>query len=132
MREQYEEVVSIRPCVVLGCSDGGPGARTARGFRLLGWDVYHARSGPEARRLARMLEADLVVLDADLPEESGWLTCAKLRQEGPVRVLLLTESVGPRQQALAYFVGAAAVIERSSCPEALLQRLEEAPVPAAG
>src|SRR6476646_3435582 len=64
-----------RPHVVLAHSDAAYAAGVARAFRRHGWVVAPAASGPEARRLASALAADLVVLEADLPAESGWLTC---------------------------------------------------------
>jgi DNA-binding response OmpR family regulator len=132
MLEPREELLSFRPCAVLALADTQEAATTGRAFRLLGWDVYPARGGPEARRLARMLEAELVVLDAELRDESGWLTCDKLRRELPVRVFIVADDAGPHQQALAYFVGAAAVLDRHQAPGCLLRRFEDEPVPAAG
>jgi len=41
------------------------------GLRRRGWDVYPVNSGPEARRLARMVQADLVVLDTFLPTRAA-------------------------------------------------------------
>jgi CheY-like chemotaxis protein len=105
MNATIDNTVCCSPCLVLAGFDAG----IARAFRLRGWDVYPARSGPEARRLARMAEADLVVLDTFLPEESGWLTCEKLTRELPgVRVVLVDPD--PRRAELAEFVGAAALV----------------------
>jgi ActR/RegA family two-component response regulator len=99
------ESVCCTPCLVLAGFDGS----VARSFRRRGWDVYPARTGPEARRLARMVQADLVVLDTYLPEESGWLTCEKLTTEMPgIRVVLIDSD--PRRASLAEFVGAAALV----------------------
>jgi DNA-binding response OmpR family regulator len=132
MLDSHEEGLTFRPCAVLALADDGAAAKTARAFRLLGWDIYTARGGPEARRLARMLEADLALLDVNLPDESGWLTCAKLRHEQPVSVFIVADATGPRQQALADFVGAAAVIDRHCGPGGLAQQFEAELIPAAG
>jgi DNA-binding response OmpR family regulator len=59
-----------RPSVLVAHADPVYATGAARAFGRLGWDAYTARTGPEARRLARMLGADLVVLGADLPDES--------------------------------------------------------------
>jgi ActR/RegA family two-component response regulator len=105
MNAANDEMVCCAPCLVLAGFDAG----VARSFRRRGWDVYSAKTGPEARRLARMMEADLVVLDTFLPEESGWLTCEKLTHESPdVRVILVDPD--PRRAQLAEFVGAAALV----------------------
>ena len=99
------ENVCCTPCLVLAGFD----AAVARAFRRRGWDVYPVNSGPEARRLARMVQADLVVLDTFLPDESGWLTCEKLTGEMPgLRVVLVDQD--PRRAELAELVGAAALV----------------------
>jgi hypothetical protein len=103
-----DDVVCCSPCLVLGGFD----SVTIRAFRRSGWDVYTARTGPEARRLARMMEADLVVLDTGIGEESGWLTCEKLTREVPgVRVVLVDREPDSVGADLAEFVGAAALID---------------------
>jgi CheY-like chemotaxis protein len=104
-----DDVVCCSPCLVLGGFD----SVIVRAFRRSGWDVYPARTGPEARRLARMVEADLVVLDTGVDEESGWLTCEKLTREVPgIRVILVEGDPDPVGADLAEFVGATALIDR--------------------
>src|SRR5262245_59441864 len=70
-----------RPCVLLAHADGAYASDVSQSLRRLGWDVYQAADGAELRRLARMMEPELVILDAELADESGWLTCAKLQHE---------------------------------------------------
>jgi CheY-like chemotaxis protein len=121
------------PCLILAHPDGAYEAVIARGFRRLGWDLYLARSGPEVRRLVRMLEADVVVMDADLPVESGWLTCDKLTREQPlVKVVLVSDNLSPRNQELAAFVGASALVGRGEGLAPLLHELIGPMVQAAG
>jgi DNA-binding response OmpR family regulator len=109
----HDAASRYRPCLVLAHTDAAFAADTLRRFRRLGWDVYQAQAGPEARRLARMLEPELVVLDADLEGESGWLTCAKLTTERPGgRVVLIADEECPRDQQMAIFVGASAIVGR--------------------
>jgi CheY-like chemotaxis protein len=119
--------------LILAHPDGVYEAAIARGFRRLGWDLYLARSGPEVRRLVRMLEADVVVMDADLPVESGWLTCDKLTREQPlVKVILVSDNLSPRNQELAAFVGAGALVGRGEGLAPLLDELIGPMVQAAG
>ena len=99
-----------RPCAVVAHSDAAGAAETGRRLRRLGWDVYEASEGPEVRRLARMLEADLVVLDVALAQESGWLTCANLAEERPNGKVILLGEASPRNQERARFVGACAIV----------------------
>ncbi len=61
-----------------------------------------------------MLSADMVILHVDLPEESGWLTCDKLMREQPtVSVILVGDDLSPRNQDLADFVGASALVDHA-------------------
>jgi two-component system, OmpR family, alkaline phosphatase synthesis response regulator PhoP len=121
------------PCLILAHPDGVYEAVVARSFRRLGWDLYLARSGPEVRRLVRMLEADVVIMDADLPEESGWLTCYKVMREQPlVKVILVSDNLSPRNQELATFVGASALVCHADGLTPLIEELTAQAVPAAG
>jgi DNA-binding response OmpR family regulator len=133
MFDHYEESTIFRPCLVLAHAEPAYAADTARAFRRRGWDVYLAQAGPEARRLARMLDADLVILGTDLPGESGWLTCNKLVREQPVaRVLLVAPRRDPAAEKFAAFVGASALVEHAAGLPALFREVEGNPLPAAG
>src|SRR5438105_4588525 len=99
-----------RPHVVIAHSDAAYTTGVTRAFRRYGWVVAPAADGPSARRLAASLSADLVVLQADLPEESGWLTCAKMnlgRERPPV--VLVTDETAPGDE-FAGFAGAARLV----------------------
>src|SRR5438876_932084 len=113
MPGQTNLAIGFRPCVVLAHSDASFAQQTSREFRQLGWDVYHARSGAGARKLARKFGPAAVVLDADLLDESGWLVCDKLSREQPnVRVFIVGARTVPVQRRFAAFVGAAALLRR--------------------
>ncbi len=128
-----KEPANYRPCLVMAHGDARYSAETSRSFRRLGWDVYHAQTGPEIRRLARMLEADLVVMDAELPEESGWLTCAKLtREREQLQVVLVGPRDDPAARALAQFVGARALVDAADDLAGMLCELRGLPLSAAG
>jgi DNA-binding response OmpR family regulator len=124
---------ACRPCLVLALADAASAAETGRRFRRSGWDVYPTPAGPDARRLCRLLEADLVVLDADLGGESGFLTCAKLTRERPAcRVVLVSDDVGARASGLAHFVGAAALVRPQDCLPSLAPATGLPTLPLAG
>jgi DNA-binding response OmpR family regulator len=132
MRNGNEMNVVCSPCLVLAHPYPDSQGVLARGFRRLGWDVYLAGSGPEARRLARMLSADMVILHIDLPEESGWLTCDKLIRELPsVSVILVGDDLSPRNRQLADFVGARALVDRADGMVPLVEEFLDSQVPAA-
>jgi DNA-binding response OmpR family regulator len=129
----HDEAVGYRPCLILAHTDAAYTAAAARAFRRRGWDVYAAETGPEVRRLTRMMQPQLVVLEAELPEESGWLTCDKLTGEfGQVPVILVGGEPTPMQHAFAAFVGAAALVGRGEGATALLPQAPEPALPAAG
>jgi len=117
-----DATAGYRPCLVLAHRDPALSRETARRFRRLGWDVYQAQSGAEARRLARMMGAELTILDVDLDDESGWLVCAKLRRELPAsRVVLVGDAACSRSQQMAAFVGASALVPPGEGIAGLLQ-----------
>jgi DNA-binding NarL/FixJ family response regulator len=117
--------LSFRPRLVLAYADSAHAALSGRHFRRLGWEVHLASTGPEARRLAQALAPSIVVLDTDLREESGWLTCAKLIQERPgQRVVLLGSDLSPEAHEFAAFVGAAALVSRDAGPNALVESVQ--------
>jgi len=133
MKAVAEDFAAFRPCLILAHADPAYAAQVVRAFRRHGWDVYPAQDGPEVRRLARMLEPQLVVLQTDLPEESGWLTCEKLTGEWPdCKVVLVAAEPTPSRGAFASFVGAAALVDRKDGLAALLGRVREPALPAVG
>jgi DNA-binding response OmpR family regulator len=131
MPNPCDELLACCPCLVLAHGDGAFAQAAAQALRRGGWDVYPARSGPEARRLARMIGPDLVVLDADLPGESGWLTCAKLAGELPlVPVLLVGDGADAHGRRLAAFAGATDLVDRNAGMANLLREVDMAAVSA--
>jgi DNA-binding response OmpR family regulator len=121
-----EVFAPFRPCLILAHADAAYCVQITRTFRRHGWDVYPAQTGPQVRRLARMMQPELVVLQADLPGESGWLTCDKLTGEFPtVKVVLVAADTTPRRADFADFVGAEALVSRRDGAAALLPRVRE-------
>jgi DNA-binding response OmpR family regulator len=113
------------PVVIVAHADPVYAAQVCRMFRRLGWDVCQAQSGPEVRRLARIHEPRFIVLDTLLPNESGWLTCDKVRLEFPeVHVVLVAVEPGFHEANFAAFVGAAGMVDRADGVQALLDEIE--------
>ena len=122
MSDPCQSPVLYRPCLILAVKGFACASETSLRLRRLGWDIYQARVGPEVRRLSRMLDPDVVVMDTDLEGESGWLTCAKLEQERPGKeVILVSAEDTPRNRALAAFVGASVLVSRTHNLVSLLQ-----------
>jgi len=116
----------FRPRLVLADHNSVQAALTCRQFRRLGWEVHLARNGSEARRLARRLAPQVIILDTDLRDESGWLTCAKLLQKNPDnKVVLLADRVTDSMGDFAQFVGAAALVARAAGVRALVTEVSD-------
>jgi DNA-binding response OmpR family regulator len=106
-----EEAIGYRPELIVAHRDPPRADLLAAVFRQHGWRVRLAGSGREARALAADLDAPTVLLSTEQDEESGWLTCAKLRLERPrARVFLLAPAVTSEGRRYAAFVGAAGLV----------------------
>src|SRR5215831_5140131 len=128
-----ESSCRVRPCLVLAHADPLYAALVRQIFLRLRWNVHVTASGVEARELAAQLSPCMVILDTDLREESGWLTCAKLTQEQPdLRVVLVTDHVGPTSHAFAYYVGATSLVGRNDGLRALVNEARDVALPVAG
>jgi DNA-binding response OmpR family regulator len=101
--------------MVVAYADSAHAALSARHFRRLGWEVHLASSGPDARNLVQALGPEVVLLDTELPDESGWLTCAKLMLgSGVPKVVLVSPEPTEEEQRLAEEVGAAVLVSRET------------------
>jgi DNA-binding response OmpR family regulator len=99
--------------------------RTSRCFGTLGWQVFTAGTACEARRLARVLSPSAMILDTELPDESGWLMCDKLSLEHPeIKIFLVSPRRSPHQVRFAEFVGAAGLLWRYGGLKALADEVD--------
>ena len=74
--------------------------------------------GVEARVLAAEYQPDVVVLDAELLDESGWLTSAKISTDNPdLRIILVTKDVATDDRL--GMVGAEHAVRRDGGAEGL-------------
>lgn len=112
-----------RPCLILGYVQSEFASRWGRFFRRQGWEVHLAANSCEARRLTHVLEPAAVVLDVEMPDETGWLASAKLTREIPGVPVLLVGSRSPKRFSEIAEVGATAWIARDDDPELALERL---------
>ena len=62
MIARTETPLFFRPRLVLADNRSAQAALTCRQFRRLGWEVHLASTGPEARRLTRLLAPQVVIL----------------------------------------------------------------------
>ena len=109
-----------RPRLLLAYSDSAHASQCVRYFRRLGWEVHMVASGVEAQRLVGELSPQVIVLDVDLPDESGWLSAAKIRLLPPDRrVVLLAAQADEKLRERARSLGAAGLALRGDGPEAI-------------
>ena len=101
--------MKFRPRLVFGYVDSAHAAQCTRLLRRHGWEVHLVASAAEARRLADDLDPQAVVLDADLPDESGWLTCAKITADHPDQKVILLTAAAESADSLDQVGGWAAV-----------------------
>jgi DNA-binding response OmpR family regulator len=133
MNADLREFAGPHPCLIVAHPDATYSALVSRSFRRQGWDVYAARSGPEARRLACMMQADLMVMATDLELESGWLTCEKVTRDVPhVKVVLVGDATERQNVELARFVGAVTLVDQRDSVQEIVEDVCGRPLPAAG
>jgi DNA-binding response OmpR family regulator len=111
----------LKPRLVLAYVDSTHAALSCRHLRRQGWEVHLASSAGEARRLTLELAPQVLVLDTELPDESGWLICAKLLAANlNLQVVLVGPKASTEDLKRADFVGAFTLIERSAGPDGLV------------
>src|SRR5262245_33647405 len=120
----FRRKIRIRQRVVLALNDTVFAAWMARRLRTLGWGVHSTQSGEEARRLCEQYSPQVVVLDTQLQDQSGWLTCEKiLRADPTVKVILLASQQEPNADAFAKFVGSAKLIRQEEGVQAVIDEI---------
>jgi ActR/RegA family two-component response regulator len=112
---------SLRPRLLLAYADSAYASRIVRSFRRLGWEVHMAATAAEARRLIDVYAPNAVLLEIDLPDESGWSASARIAAAHPdQRVILLGERPEQASARLAA-AGAAALVSRADGMEGLVR-----------
>ncbi|MFF1422246.1 response regulator transcription factor [Streptomyces sp. NPDC058280] len=89
-----------------------------------GFAVDRAADGPEALRLAAGSPPALVVLDLMLPGMDGLEVCRRLRDSGPVPVIMLTARGDEDDRILGLEIGADDYVTKPFSPRELVLRVE--------
>ncbi|OEV03868.1 response regulator transcription factor [Streptomyces oceani] len=89
-----------------------------------GFAVDRAADGPAALRCASATPPDLVVLDLMLPGLDGLRVCRRLREGGPVPVVMLTARGDEEDRILGLEVGADDYVTKPFSPRELVLRVE--------
>jgi DNA-binding response OmpR family regulator len=104
--------------------DLGVRVSLARALESENYRVTVAADGVEALGAMPEADADLVLLDADLPDGRGWAAFQCIGALYPsVPVILITRR--PHQEERARFAGAAGLLEKPLNVSVLLQRVQE-------
>ncbi|WP_424640604.1 response regulator transcription factor [Embleya sp. AB8] len=89
-----------------------------------GFGTTHAADGPTALDLAFAEMPDLVVLDLMLPGMDGLDVCRRLRERGPVPVVMLTALGDEGDRVLGLEVGADDYVTKPFSPRELVLRVQ--------
>ncbi|MDX2647718.1 response regulator transcription factor [Streptomyces sp. PA03-1a] len=89
-----------------------------------GFDVDVAADGPTAVALAAVRAPDLVVLDLMLPGMDGLEVCRRIRDDGPIPVIMLTARGDEEDRVLGLEVGADDYVTKPFSPRELVLRVE--------
>ena len=101
------------PRVVIGHRDPSYAALLGTQLAGVGWESIAVESAAKARLLARSARTVALLLDVDLQDESGWLTCDKVLRERPeLCVVLMSKDTRPENRRFATFVGARALVRQ--------------------
>lgn len=95
---------------VVALPEAGQAEEARRLLRRLGWAVRPAASADEVREHLMKAPGSIVILSAQLADESGWLTCAKLTVHGGRTTVVIVGPDTPRNRLLARLTGAAALV----------------------
>jgi DNA-binding response OmpR family regulator len=120
MLGRYHKDFGVRPRLLLAYADAAYASECGRYFRRLGWEVEMVASAAEARDRASAYRPNVVVLDAELLDESSWLTSVKISIESPdLRIILVGEDDANSMEDRLHTVGADRLVSRAAGAEAL-------------
>ncbi|MEU1621662.1 response regulator transcription factor [Streptomyces sp. NPDC005722] len=110
---------------VLVVDDDATVAEVVAGYlNRAGFDVDVAPDGPSAVARAAARPPDLVVLDLMLPGMDGLEVCRRIRDDGPVPVIMLTARGDEEDRVLGLEVGADDYVTKPFSPRELVLRVE--------
>ncbi|MCI3274877.1 response regulator transcription factor [Streptomyces cylindrosporus] len=124
MQQSYEPERPA-PARVLVVDDDPTVAEVVAGYLdRAGYAVDRAADGPAALTRAAAHRPDLVVLDLMLPGMDGLEVCRRMRESGPVPVIMLTARGDEDDRILGLEVGADDYVTKPFSPRELVLRVE--------
>jgi DNA-binding response OmpR family regulator len=91
-----------------------------------GHTVWHAASGTEADAIGDEIQPDLVIVDLGLPDVSGLVLCANLRERWPIPIIICTASQRPEDAVLGFKLGADDFVRKPFSTDELEARIQAA------
>jgi two-component system, NarL family, invasion response regulator UvrY len=88
-------------------------------------EILEANTGREALAMAKAQSLDLIILDLNLPELGGIELLARLRQAGPMPILVLSMHAEPIYVTRALQAGAQGYVSKNASPEELLTAIRQ-------
>jgi DNA-binding NarL/FixJ family response regulator len=88
-------------------------------------EVLEATTGRESLAIAKAHRLDMIVLDLNLPELGGLELLARLRQLGPMPILVLSMHAEPIYVTRALEAGAQGYVSKNASPEELLTAIRQ-------
>ncbi len=92
-------------------------------LRQAGYEPQEAGDGPQALALFARDQPDLVILDVNLPGQSGFELCRELRKQTSVPIMLLTVRNSEEDEVLGLDLGADDYLTKPFSPRGLLARV---------
>jgi two-component system, OmpR family, alkaline phosphatase synthesis response regulator PhoP len=97
-------------------------------MRDLDWEVWVARDGNQALRLAESLRPDVVLLDVMMPKKSGFEVCRRIRENpalSEVKIIMLTAKGGSAEKDRGLGTGANAYVTKPFSTKELMGTLRK-------
>jgi DNA-binding NtrC family response regulator len=114
----------MKPKILVIDDDNSVRASLVKLLEMEGYELVHARNGPEGIDVFRSCPMDLVVLDVNLAEESGWSVFEELKELNPfVPTIVITAEFDQRGNAVR--AGAEALIEKPMDVSAFLATVQD-------
>lgn len=96
-------------------------------LRTLPIQLHHAKNGNEALELIPKVDADLVILDINLPDIHGWNVLKEMEQRNidPKNVIVLTAMTSATHRVIAHLQEVIAYIPKPFKPQELRELVRE-------
>lgn len=116
-----------RPCVISVEDDEDVYQVIKLTLLALPIELHHASSGGEALALLQQLDADLMILDINLPDINGWNVLKQVlaSDRKPKRVIVLTAQTGATHRVIAHLQEVAAYMTKPFKPLELRAKVME-------